>query len=169
MSDPPLLRVTYMESRLPPPPPTARSGLERIALEKLSLSDYLGIYRNVGESLRWDQRLLMPVDELRALLEGDAVRIYLLRNCKDQALGFCEFDHSAFPDIEIKNFGLVPAARGTGLGPWLLAVALSAEWKSQPNRIWLHTDSWDHAAAIRVYERTGFRVYDVRHELAGKL
>jgi GNAT superfamily N-acetyltransferase len=171
MSDPDggMLRVTYMESRLPPPEPTTRSGLERIALERPSLSEYLGIYRSVGEPLRWDQRLLMPAEQLGALLDGAALRIYILRDLEDHALGFCEFDRNAFPDIELKYFGLIAAAQGKGLGPWLLSVALGEEWKSRPKRIWLHTDTWDHPAAIRVYERAGFRVYDVRQEPADKL
>jgi ribosomal protein S18 acetylase RimI-like enzyme len=168
-TDTPILRVTYLEARLPPLLPNPRSGLERIAREHLSLSEYLGLYRSVGESLRWDQRLLMPEEELRALLDGDSLCIYVLRNSQDHALGFCEFDHRAFPQIELKNFGLIPAAQGAGLGPWLLTAALHKEWKFNPKRIWLHTDTWDHPAAIRVYERAGFCVYDVRHEPPGML
>jgi hypothetical protein len=45
-----------------------------------------------------------------------------------------------------------------------LAEALSETWKSNPSRIWLHTDTWDHPAAVKVYERAGFRIYDVRDE-----
>jgi GNAT superfamily N-acetyltransferase len=81
----------------------------------------------------------------------------------------CEFDRSVFPQIELKNFGLVPDAQGRGLGPWLLATALQGEWRSNPDRIWLHTDTWDHPAAQRVYERAGFRVFDVRDEPAEPL
>ena len=80
----------------------------------------------------------------------------MLRNVHGHALGLCELDCSAFPEIELKNFGLVPEAQGRGLGPWLLWVALSEEWTFSPTRIWLHTDTWDHPAAIRVYERVGF-------------
>jgi ribosomal protein S18 acetylase RimI-like enzyme len=163
------LRVTYMELRESPPPPTQRVGVERITREHLSLSEYLSIYRSVGESLRWDQRLLMPEVELRALLDGRSLSFYVLRNSAGHALGFCEFDRSVLPDIELKNFGLIPAAQGAGLGPWLLLVALHEEWKSNPKRIWLHTDTWDHPAAIRVYERAGFCVYEVRHEAPGML
>ena len=163
------VQVTYMELRESPAPPIERSGVERIARERLSLSDYLPLYRNVGGPLRWDQRLQMPEAELRALLDGGLLSIYVLRNLQGHALGFCEFDLSSFPEIELKNFGLVPGAQGGGLGPWLLMVSLHEAWKSSPTRIWLHTDSWDHPAAIRVYERAGFRVYEVRHEAPGML
>jgi GNAT superfamily N-acetyltransferase len=111
----------------------------------------------------------MPESELRELLGGGLLSIYVLRNLPGHALGFCEFDLSAFPEIELKNFGLIPAAQGEGLGAWLLAVAVHEMWRSSPTRIWLHTDTWDHPAAIRVYERAGFRVYDVRDEAPGIL
>jgi hypothetical protein len=51
--------------------------------------------------------------------------------------------------------------------PWLLSVALCEEWKFSPTRIWLHTDAWDHPAAISVYKRAGLRVYAVRDEAPG--
>jgi ribosomal protein S18 acetylase RimI-like enzyme len=111
----------------------------------------------------------MPAAELVALLEGGSLNIYVLRNEQQQALGFCEFDRHAFPKVELKNFGLIPEAQGRGLGPWLLSVALLEEWKSSPARIWLHTDTWDHPAAVRLYERAGFRVYAIRDEPAAPL
>jgi GNAT superfamily N-acetyltransferase len=106
----------------------------------------------------------MPEGELVALLGGGALDVYVLRNEHGQALGFCEFDRREFPDVELKNFGLVPEAQGRGLGSWLLAVALLEEWRHTPSRVWLRTDDWDHPAAVRVYERAGFRLYDVRDE-----
>jgi ribosomal protein S18 acetylase RimI-like enzyme len=165
----PKLRVTYLELREPPLPPPPHAGGERIALESLSSSIYLALYQRVGEPLRWDQRLLMPREELAALLGGESLHIYVLRDEGGQALGFCEFDRGALPEIELKNFGLIPEAQGRGLGPWLLSVALQGERRSNPTRIWLHTDTWDHPAAVRVYERAGFHVYAVREEALGPL
>jgi ribosomal protein S18 acetylase RimI-like enzyme len=164
-----ILRVTYLELCESPAPPTPRFGPERIAREQLALGEYLALYRNVGESLRWDQRLRMSEADLAALLEGGSLNVYVLRNGHGHALGFCEFDRHAFRQVELKNFGLIPKAQGRGLGPWLLSVALRGEWTANPARIWLHTDTWDHPAAIRVYERAGFRVYAVRDEPAGPL
>jgi GNAT superfamily N-acetyltransferase len=151
------------------PPSTAHAGPERIARERLALGEYLALYRNVGEPVRWDQRLRMAEAQLQALLDSEHLNIYVLRSAERGALGFCEFDRSRFPEVELKNFGLVREAQGRGLGSWLLSVALCEEWKSLPARIWLHTDSWDHPAASRVYERAGFRAYAVRDEVAGPL
>ena len=169
--DPTMLRVTYMEMQRPSPPPALGTCLgvrpERIAREALNREAYLHLYRRVGEPLRWDQRLRMPEAGLTALLAGGSLDIYVLRDVRGEALGFCEFDRRELPTVELKNFGLVPDAQGRRLGPWLLAVALLDQWKSNPSRIWLHTDTWDHPAAVRAYERAGFRIYDVRDEPIG--
>jgi GNAT superfamily N-acetyltransferase len=159
-----ILRVTYLEQSEPAQPPALYWGSERVSLERMAREDYLALYRRVGAPLRWDQRLLMPEAELETLLDGESLRIYVLRDAGGDALGFCEFDRGAFPQIELKNFGLVPEAQGRGLGPWLLATALQSEWRWNPDRIWLHTDSWDHPAALGVYQKAGFRIFDVRDE-----
>ena len=163
------LRVTYLEQNGPAAPPALYWGAERVSVERLSRDAYLSLYVRVGETVRWDQRTSMPAAQLEALLSGGALHIYLLRDVRGEALGFCEFDRTHFPQIELKNFGLVPEAQGRGLGPWLLATALQGEWRSNPDRIWLHTDEWDHPAAVHIYQRAGFRVFDVRDEPPGPL
>jgi ribosomal protein S18 acetylase RimI-like enzyme len=163
-----LVKVTYLEMWSAPTAFASRDATEQVTEEKLSLEEYLTLYRRVGVPLRWDQRLQMPRQELAALLRS-SLRIYVLRDARHDALGFCEFDRGAFPETELKNFGLVPEAQGRGLGPWLLAMALRHEWSAGPQRIWLHTDTWDHPAAIPLYERAGFRVFAVRDEPAGPL
>jgi GNAT superfamily N-acetyltransferase len=130
----------------------------------LDFDRYLDLYRRVGEPLRWDTRLIMPRSELEALLGNGSARIHVVRDAGARPIGFCEFDRQAFPELELKHFGLVPEAQGQGIGPWLLSSALWREWQAGARRIWLHTDTWDHPAAIRVYERAGFRLYDVRYQ-----
>jgi ribosomal protein S18 acetylase RimI-like enzyme len=163
-----LVKVTYLEMRSAPTHFEPREATERVIEEKLSPEEYLSLYQRVGAPVRWDQRLRMPPGELTALLRS-SLQIYVLRDAAKNALGFCEFDRSQFPEIELKNFGLVPEAQGRGLGSLLLGVALMQEWSSGPKRIWLHTDTWDHPAAIHLYERAGFRVYAVREQPAGPL
>lgn len=132
------------------------------------MDDYLDLYGRVGEPVHWDQRLKMPRRELIRLLDSKRSRIYVLRDGHGQALGLCEFERR-LPDIELKNFGLVPSAQGKGLGSWLLRTALHHEWNLRPGRIWLHTDNWDHPAAMHLYESAGFRIYRVREEPPGDL
>ena len=163
------VRVSYLELRAPPAPEAAASVAATVAVERLSSAEYLGLYRRVGEAVGWDQRLRMPPGELEALLAAEKLRIYVLRSATGSRLGLCEFDRSGFPDVELKNFGIVPEAQGQGLGRQLLAAATSREWQAGPSRIWLHTDTWDHPAAIRLYSSLGFRVFEERDEPVGPL
>jgi GNAT superfamily N-acetyltransferase len=160
------LQVTYLELRGPPRPPTCAPGQDAIAAERLGLEPYLDLYRRVGEPLRWDQRLRMGRGELADLLASGRLAIHVARAPGGGPVGFCELDRGGFPEVELRNFGLVPEAQGRGLGPTLLHAALAAEWALGPSRIWLHTDTWDHPAAIRTYERAGFVTYLVREEAA---
>jgi GNAT superfamily N-acetyltransferase len=171
-----VLRVSYLQLCAAPGPPRAPPSFVQaggapphIAREHLTPEAYLGLYRRVGKYVRWDQRLLMPAPELATLLASGHLEIYVLRSAQHEALGLCEFDRSDFPLLELKNFGLVPQVQGCGLGQWLLSVALHEQWHSGASRIWLHTDTWDHPAALRTYLRAGFSVYAVRDEAPGTL
>jgi ribosomal protein S18 acetylase RimI-like enzyme len=163
-----MVRVSYLELTQIPAPLGVRVGDEHVSREKLSMSEYLDLYSRVGQPLGWDQRLTMPRADLTLLLGSERSQIYVLRDGHGQALGLCEFER-CLPEIELKNFGLVPEAQGRGLGSWLLRTALHQEWKSRPMRIWLHTDNWDHPAALRLYENAGFQTYRIRDEPPGDL
>jgi GNAT superfamily N-acetyltransferase len=162
------LKVTYLELREPPATVPRGADVETIELERPTIESYLDLYRRVGAPYRWDSRLKMERGALESLLLGGDLHIYLAR-VRGEAIGFCEFDRAAFPVIELKNFGLVPEAQGRGIGRRLLGTSLQREWESGAERIWLHTDTWDHPAAVPVYERAGFRVYDVRYEVPESL
>lgn len=152
----------------PPAPPEDLFHAERIVAEKLSVDEYSSLYKLVGHPVRWDQRLKMPRTELAALLASPRSQIYVLRDALTQPLGLCEFERD-LPAIELKNFGLVPSVQGKGLGSFLLRTALQREWQLQPRRIGLHTDSWDHPAAIRLYQSAGFQICLTRDEPPGDL
>lgn len=72
--------------------------------------------------------------------------------------GFFELHRTAH-DTEIAYFGLLPELTGRGLGKALLTYATQEAWRSAPARVWLHTCSLDHPAAIHNYRARGFTVY----------
>lgn len=159
------LFVSYMEMRAPParPPLSAPIAEAVVACEMLPVADYLALYGAVGEPVRWDERSRLPRQALRALLADPATHVYTMR-LEGQAIGLCEFVGVGRPEIELTNFGLVPAFQGRGLGPYLLDFALRSVWASGPRRIWLHTDTYDHPKARQTYERAGFALFDQRWE-----
>ncbi|WP_416066584.1 GNAT family N-acetyltransferase [Rhizobium sp. ZK1] len=53
----------------------------------------------------------------------------------------------------------MPEDQGRRLGPYLLDWSLKEIWAHLPERVWLHTDTWDHPKAKATYERIGFKAY----------
>jgi GNAT superfamily N-acetyltransferase len=159
------LLVTYMEMRTRPTGEPLPSPVENaaFALERLEAEQFLSLYRAVGETLRWDQRLRMPAEALDAFLRSPSTAIYVLR-IDGRAVGLCEFDRVDTADIELTHFGLIPDMQGRRLGPYLLDAALRAVWDRAPQRIWLHTDEWDHSKAQDTYRRAGFDIFDQKLE-----
>lgn len=159
------LLVTYMEMLAPlrGAPLASPSPDAIVTRERLDPASYLDLYRSVGGPVQWDQRLRMPEADLETLLAGASTHIHVLR-VDGEAAGFCEFNNVGEAAIELVHFGLVPAFQGKRLGPFLLDQALRAAWSHRPQRLWLHTDTYDHPAARSVYERAGFRGYAERIE-----
>ncbi|MGH6805536.1 MAG: GNAT family N-acetyltransferase [Ensifer adhaerens] len=159
------LLVTYMEKRARPAgepllPPVEGAAF---ALERLPAEQFLSLYRSVGEPLRWDQRLRMAADDLETFLRSPSTALYILR-VEGRAVGLCEFDRADTADVELTHFGLIPEVQGKRLGPFLLDGALRAIWDRAPDRVWLHTDNWDHAKAQDTYRRAGFGIFDQKLE-----
>lgn len=160
------LLVTYMELREPPagrpalPVPAAHLTVQP---ERLSVEDYLLLYREIGTPLTWDSRLHMPQAALVAFLSSPSTTTFVLREA-GRAIGLCEFDAADTDEIELTHFGLVPAAYGRRIGPWLLDTALRAIWRETVRRIWLHTDTNDHPKAQATYRRAGFEIYKEQME-----
>jgi GNAT superfamily N-acetyltransferase len=159
------LLVTYMEMRQANPAPARvkPAAGASVALERLDSASYISLYRAVGEPVQWDQRLRMAAGDLERLLALPSTHIHVLR-VEGVAAGLCEFNGVGQPDVELVHFGLVPAFQGRRLGPFLLDRALRAVWSHAPQRVWLHTDTYDHPSAQSVYGRAGFKAYAQRVE-----
>src|SRR4051812_47068040 len=80
----------------------------RVARETLDMTDYLDLYRAVGEPVQWDQRLRMPAEDLERLLASPSTHIHVLR-VDGGAAGLCEFNGVSQADVELVHFGLIPA------------------------------------------------------------
>jgi GNAT superfamily N-acetyltransferase len=60
---------------------------------------------------------------------------------------------------EIVSFGLTGKCVGTGAGRWLMNRAQEIAWSHPIERLWLHTCTFDHPAALAFYQRSGFRPF----------
>jgi GNAT superfamily N-acetyltransferase len=120
---------------------------------------YRALYDGVGSRWRWRDRLSWSPERLAAHLRDPAIRIWVLRH-EGQPRGFFELARQADGSVELAYFGLMPSAIGAGLGRALLTAAIDAAWASTPvpTRLWLHTCTLDHPAALPNYLARGFTV-----------
>jgi GNAT superfamily N-acetyltransferase len=159
--------VTYLEMTDPPPlrPLPEAPGLALRRVERPDLAWYRDLFRRIGTEWLWFGRLVMPDEEVRAIIEHLEVEVYALtRDGRDQ--GLLELDRREPPDIELAYFGVAPELTGQGAGRWLIAQALQLAWRHRPRRFWVHTCTLDHPGALPFYQRAGFRPYRRAVEVA---
>ena len=159
--------VTYLEMRAPKPaaasPTTSEFSIRRE--QNADLAWYRDLFRRIGGPWLWFSRLRMTDDELRAILHNPLIDIFILSHNGVDG-GLLEFDRRHMPDIEILYFGITPELMGKGAGRALLEHGLPLEWAHRPDRIWLHTCTWDHPKALAFYIKAGFVPYKRGLEIA---
>ena len=152
--------VTYLEMRAPKPatasPTTSEFAIRRE--QNADLAWYRGLFRQIGGPWLWFSRLRMTDDQLRAILHSSQVDVFVLSHNGVDG-GLLEFDRRHMPDIEILYFGVAPSLIGKSAGRALLEYCLPLEWAHRPQRIWLHTCTWDHPKALAFYLKAGFVPY----------
>ena len=158
--------VTCLEM-LNRPVPRPAPVHEGFALERMQAGD-LGRFRRlfdaVGRDLMWFSRLLMPDDQLAAIIGDDRVESYAFVQDGAEA-GLLELDFRQAGECELSFFGLIPAAIGKGAGRYLMNEALARAWSKPITRLWVHTCTYDHPAALGFYQRSGFTPYAVMVEV----
>jgi ribosomal protein S18 acetylase RimI-like enzyme len=120
---------------------------------------YRFLYNAVGADWLWYERRAMDHDTLAAIIQDDAVEIYVLY-VEGVPAGYAELDRRVKPEIELAYFGLMPEFIGRGLGDYLLSTAIDIAWSYEPSRLWVHTNTLDHPRALPLYQRHGFTAYD---------
>jgi GNAT superfamily N-acetyltransferase len=159
--------VTCLEMISPPPqrgePVDAPWRLARI--ERPEPEWYRDLYRRVGEAWLWYSRLAMPRAELAAILGDPAVAVFALETGGRQE-GLLELDFRDGPGCELAFFGLTTRTIGRGAGRWLMNRAIEQAWSRPIDRLWVHTCTLDHPAALTFYIHSGFRPYARRIEIA---
>lgn len=153
--------VTCLEMRAKPDTRSVHPAPEGLHLERWispNLATYRDLFRRVGEDWMWLSRLVMPDDEVKAILADPDVELYAAM--KDgRSVGILEIDFRKAGECELQFFGLVPEAIGSGAGRWLMNQAIDKAWSREISRFWLHTCHFDHPGAIAFYRRSGFTPY----------
>jgi GNAT superfamily N-acetyltransferase len=151
--------VTHLEmtersalSPLPPGPWTLRK------VDHPDLAWYRDLYSRVGEEWLWFSRIRATDENLAARLHHPLVETHaLVADGGDE--GLLELDFRVPETCEIGMFGVTAKLVGTGAAHWLMSHALQLAWSRPIKRLWLHTCTYDHPAAVPFYQRAGFRAF----------
>jgi GNAT superfamily N-acetyltransferase len=151
--------VTHLEMTTHPTPrpdPPGAWSLRKV--EHPGTDWFRELYLRIGAEWMWYGRVRMSDADLAAKIQSPGVAEYaLVHDGRDE--GLLELDFREAGACEIGMFGVTAKLVGTGAGRWLMNRALELAWARDVSRVWLHTCSFDHPAALGFYQRSGFRPF----------
>ncbi|MEM9013560.1 MAG: GNAT family N-acetyltransferase [Pseudomonadota bacterium] len=156
--------VTYLEqTNRPafPPKPSPKGKIAILQAIEIPIHYYRYLYRLVGDSCNWVSRRRMSDQDLKDVIHHPDVEIYILY-ANGAPAGFGEIDRRNDAFHEIKFFGLAPEFQGRRLGGFFLSNIIDIAWAKDPQKVRLETCTLDHPAALPLYQKYGFDVYDRR-------
>jgi GNAT superfamily N-acetyltransferase len=165
--------ITYLRQTVRPayaPQPRPNRKLSILRAEKPPVQFYRYLYDLVGGPWKWVSRKKLNDTDLAAIIEDPAVFVYVLY-VDGVPAGMTEIDTTEAPIVEIKFFGLAPEFIGQGLSRFFLSNAVDLAWSHNPNEVKIETCTLDHPAALALYQKFGFTVFDQRQgrvELPGE-
>jgi GNAT superfamily N-acetyltransferase len=135
-----------------------RDGLAIVHARNPTIAYYRFLYDTVGRNWNWVSRKKLSDEALGTIIHDPRDEIYVLF-VEGVPAGFVELDRRVEGEIEITQFGLVPEFIGQGLGRYFLHWAIDKAWSYGPKRLWLHTCTEDHPAALPNYLKAGFAIF----------
>lgn len=149
--------VYYLEMRSPShrPLPAPRDGLMVLHVRRPSVPYYRFLYDAVGKDYHWLSRRKLLDTELASVVQDPHNELHVL-HVDGSPAGFAELDRRHTEEVELVQFGLTGDFIGQGLGKWFLQWTIDRAWSYQPTRLWLHTCTLDHPAALPLYKKAGF-------------
>jgi GNAT superfamily N-acetyltransferase len=162
---------TSLERSTPPDPDTypLPAGFKLVQPDPVDLSEFKRLFRTIGDPWLWFGRLLKSDEAIMSILTAPTTTLRYLVHPGGALVGLFEAQQQKSEEgddtLEVSYFGLVPEATGKGLGPVLMENGLAAAHGPHIRRIWLHTCTFDHPAALSFYRRMGFRPFRQRVEI----
>lgn len=117
------------------------------------------LYLLVGEQWGWIDKLGWSDLDWKRYAADEQLRTFVA-SLRGATAGYYELRRDGAQAVEVAYFGLAPDFIGRGLGGALLTDALRRAWSWDAQRVWLHTCTLDHPAALRNYLARGMQVYD---------
>jgi ribosomal protein S18 acetylase RimI-like enzyme len=118
---------------------------------------YRTLYGTIGRDYYWTDRAAWTDREIETHLQRPEIDFWVARSGAELA-GYFELRRCDDGSVELAYFGVMPAFHGQGVGGYLLTQATREAWALAPTRVWLHTSSLDHRAALPNYLKRGFEI-----------
>ena len=151
--------VTFLEMRKAPATQVPASDLSLRRIENPEVHEYRQLFRRIGRDWLWFSRLVMNDEELAAIIQDEALELYVIIDEVGADIGMLELDFREAGQCEIAFIGLVPEVTGRGHGRWLMGETLGLAWRDGVRRVHVHTCTLDHPAALPSYRHAGFVPY----------
>ena len=117
-------------------------------------------YREVGGPYLWRDKAAWTDAQWRTHASDPRLATFGAYDGAEFA-GYFELCADDAGGVEILYFGLVAAYHGRGWGSDLLTRALETAWDLGARRVWVHTCTHDHPAALHNYLARGMTIYRV--------
>jgi GNAT superfamily N-acetyltransferase len=138
--------------------PAPREGLAITHPKRPTVRYYRFLYDAVGAEYSWTGRKKLSDAALAAILHDPRNEVHVL-SVDGVPAGFAELDGRIDREVEITQFGLMGEFIGQGLGKFFLQWVIDKVWAGNPERLWLHTCTLDHPAALPNYLKAGFTLF----------
>lgn len=116
------------------------------------------LYLLVGERWAWIDKKDWSEQQWERYVVSEQLRTFVA-SWRGSTAGYYELRRDDAHAVEIAYFGLAPAFIGRGFGGALLTDALERAWGWDAQRVWVHTCTLDHPAALGNYEARGMKAY----------
>lgn len=135
--------------------PSPEPRLEQAKVPSPALNRFL--YTSVGGDWHWNDRLTWTWQRWMQWLDRPGHQTWVM-HVDGTPAGYFELEKQG-DDVEIAYFGIAPQFIGRKLGGWLLTRTLEQGWAFGAQRVWVHTCSLDHPAALANYQARGMTVF----------
>jgi GNAT superfamily N-acetyltransferase len=155
--------ITYLEMRSPEALKPKRSPDPRFWIREATVKQWefnRFLYLLVGGNWSWNDKQHWGGQRWREYAESERLRTFAAYYDGSIA-GYYELRSGGSIGVEIAILGLAPKFVGRGFGGPLVTSALEEAWRTNPGRVWLHTCTLDHPAALPNYQARGLIIYKV--------
>ncbi len=145
-------------SAVPDPAP----AIVRAEVPSPALNRFL--YTSIGGDWHWTDRLPWTWEKWMQWLDRPQLQTWIMYVSGTPA-GYFELEQQPGDQVEIAYFGIARAFIGRRLGGHLLTVTLEKAWATGAKRVWVHTCTLDHPAALANYRSRGMTVFKEETEM----